>query len=106
MAPNLNMTAIVVALIVLASAQAQQGWAMAAADMVPVSPARNTMVAMPGGGVGTLAAPVCLQCRCCSRKNPAQCVTVSCCSTFNCDTAGKCNLVPEKCDCQGCGGAN
>lgn len=138
MAPSVKMAALVAALIVFASAQAQgtymniyvaivncnrihsnsrhgkkyglAGWAIeaAAADMVPVSPAQRVTVVIPGGasGVGTLAAPLCMQCRCCSRSNPAHCVATTCCSAFNCNTAGKCNLVQQKCGCSGCGGAN
>ncbi|TVU38577.1 hypothetical protein EJB05_11957 [Eragrostis curvula] len=108
MAPSLmKMAVFVAAILLLASTQAQGSATTAAelADMVPVSLAESVMAAMPGGG-GTMAAPVCLQCRCCSRTNPAQCQITGCCSTFNCNPAGRCTLVQQKCGCGGCGGAN
>lgn len=89
------------------------GWApsssegdQASEDMVPVvrTPAEQVVVAISGGGAGTTAAgsPVCLQCKCCSRSNPGNCQMTTCCSSFNCDPAGKCNLVQDKCGCTGC----
>uniref|UniRef100_A0A0E0FBQ8 Bowman-Birk serine protease inhibitors family domain-containing protein n=1 Tax=Oryza meridionalis TaxID=40149 RepID=A0A0E0FBQ8_9ORYZ len=66
-------------------------------------PAKPVVVAIGGGGgggvVGTLAAPLCLQCRCCSKANPSNCQLTSCSSTFNCDPAGKCTLVQQRCGC-------
>jgi hypothetical protein len=109
MTPSMKMATIVVALFFLACAHAGSATeeAVAVEDMVPVSAAEHVTVAMPSGSVGTmLAAPVCLQCRCCPKSNPAQCVVTNCCSTFNCNPAGKCNVVQQKCGCGGCGGAN
>ncbi|GJN11444.1 hypothetical protein PR202_ga29638 [Eleusine coracana subsp. coracana] len=109
MAPNLNMAALIVAFVVLASAQAQ-GWATVedeAADMVPVSPVGNVMVDMPGGDVGAmLSGSICLPCNCCSSSNPHDCKQMSCCSTSNCNTDGNCRLVLKNCSCNGCGHAN
>nr|XP_034579708.1 uncharacterized protein LOC117843246 [Setaria viridis]TKW35192.1 hypothetical protein SEVIR_2G355900v2 [Setaria viridis] len=115
MAPSilLKIASLVVAVVLLATPQAR-GWASADAgdqvsDMVPVrTPAEQVVMAISGGGAGTMAvgSPVCLQCRCCSRSSPGNCQTTTCCSSFNCDPAGKCNLVQDKCGCSGCGGAN
>jgi hypothetical protein len=107
MTPSFKIAAIVVALFFLACAHEGSATeeAVAVEDMVPVS--KHVTVAMPSGGVGTtLVEPVCLQCRCCPKSNPAQCVVTNCCSTFDCNPAGKCNVVQQKCGCSGCGGTN
>ncbi|CAL5072256.1 unnamed protein product [Urochloa decumbens] len=110
MAPSLKIAFLVAAVILLATPQAR-GWAPEEGDqvpdMVPVrTPAEQVVVAIPGGA-GTMAgSPVCLQCRCCSRSSPGNCQMTTCCSSFNCDPAGKCNLVQDKCGCSGCGGTN
>uniref|UniRef100_A0ACD5U7A5 Uncharacterized protein n=1 Tax=Avena sativa TaxID=4498 RepID=A0ACD5U7A5_AVESA len=100
MASSLKMICIAIALAATAllfAAPRAQAWNT---DMVPVWPPFDGLTAIPGGGAA--GAPVCLQCRCCSRSNPSSCQMTNCCSTFNCDPAGKCNLVQRKCGCNGC----
>ncbi|KAL6897305.1 hypothetical protein ACP4OV_007001 [Aristida adscensionis] len=83
--------------------------AAAAADMVPALELSFVPVAGGGGGgVGRMQAgkPMCLQCRCCSKSSPGSCQQMSCCSVFDCDGAGNCHVVQQKCGCAGCGGAN
>ena len=77
------------------------GWAPEDDDMVPVrTPAEQVGGALPGGA-GTMAgAPLCLQCRCCS-KSTGNCQITTCTSGFQCDPAGKCHLVQNKCGCSG-----
>ncbi|ONM24240.1 uncharacterized protein [Zea mays] len=77
-------------------------------DMVPVQmPAKQLAVAISGAAATIMAgSPSCLQCRCCSRSSPGTCVTTTCCSSFKCDSGGRCNLVQEKCGCSGCGNSN
>jgi hypothetical protein len=104
MVQSVKMASIVVAILFWACAQAGSTTEDAMADMVPVSVpvSEHVTVAMLGGGVGTLAARLaCLQCKCCNSSNPTQCEDTSCCATFNCDPAGKCTFVKQKC---GCGG--
>ncbi|OEL24696.1 hypothetical protein BAE44_0014290 [Dichanthelium oligosanthes] len=110
MAPSLKIASLVAAVLLLLAIPQARGWAPEddqVSDMVPVRmPAEQVLVAIPGG-VGTMAgSPVCLQCRCCSRSAPGNCQMTTCCSSFNCNPAGKCNLVQGKCGCSGCGGAN
>ncbi|CAM0906198.1 unnamed protein product [Alopecurus aequalis] len=105
MASSLKMNCIAIALATTALSfviPQAQAWDT---DMVPVWPPLHVLTAIPGGGMaGTLAAgaPVCLQCRCCSSSNPSNCQMTNCCSTFDCDPAGKCNVVQQKCGCSGC----
>ncbi|KAF7000595.1 hypothetical protein CFC21_016465 [Triticum aestivum] len=104
MAYSLKMACVAIALAATAllfTIPRSQAWD---ADMVPVGAPEHALTAIPGGGAGTLAAgaPVCLQCRCCSRSNSGSCQITSCCSTFNCDPTGKCNVVQQKCGCNGC----
>ncbi|KAL6657875.1 hypothetical protein ACP70R_005655 [Stipagrostis hirtigluma subsp. patula] len=111
MAPELRMISLAVAALLLFASPQTRGWEAeddrAVADMVPVqTPAERVLVAMPGGGAGAMAAPTCLQCRCCSKSSPGSCQMTTCCSTFNCDVAGKCSLVQQTCGCSGCGGRN
>ncbi|EAY82965.1 hypothetical protein OsI_38188 [Oryza sativa Indica Group] len=107
MTSPLSSFVAVLFLIVVAAVQSQ-AWAVdqldaeVADDMVPTKPTKPVVVAITGGGdvvVGTLAAPLCLQCRCCSKTNPSNCELTSCSSTFNCDPAGKCTLVQQGCGC-------
>uniref|UniRef100_A0A0E0FCD1 Bowman-Birk serine protease inhibitors family domain-containing protein n=1 Tax=Oryza meridionalis TaxID=40149 RepID=A0A0E0FCD1_9ORYZ len=102
------LSSFVPVLLLIVVAMQSQAWALdaeVADDMVPVKPAKPAkpvVVAITGGGdgvVGTLAAPLCLQCRCCSKTNPSNCELTSCSSTFNCDPAGKCTLVQQRCGC-------
>ncbi|KAJ1291317.1 hypothetical protein BS78_02G307300 [Paspalum vaginatum] len=113
MVPSLKIASLVAAavlLLVLATPQARV-WALqeddqlVMPDMVPVqTPAERVLVAIPSAA-GTMAgSPICLQCRCCSKSSPSTCKVTSCCSSFNCDHSGKCNLVQNKCGCGGCGG--
>uniref|UniRef100_A0A0E0IA81 Bowman-Birk serine protease inhibitors family domain-containing protein n=1 Tax=Oryza nivara TaxID=4536 RepID=A0A0E0IA81_ORYNI len=94
-----------VAVLLIVAAVHSRAWALDQLDdMVPMKPAKPVVVAITGGGggdgvVGTLAAPLCLQCRFCSKANPSNCQLTSCSSSFNCDPAGKCNLVQQRCGC-------
>uniref|UniRef100_A0A0D9XKH1 Bowman-Birk serine protease inhibitors family domain-containing protein n=1 Tax=Leersia perrieri TaxID=77586 RepID=A0A0D9XKH1_9ORYZ len=98
---NCVISHLVAVLLIVITIQSQ-AWAVVDDDMMPVTPARPVMVSIITGGVGTAAAaPVCLQCRCCSRTNPSNCQITSCCSSFNCDPSGKCNLVQKRCGCDG-----
>ncbi|KAF8664411.1 hypothetical protein HU200_054583 [Digitaria exilis] len=108
-----SFVAAAVLLLVLATPQAR-GWAPEeddhqVPDMAPVqSPAAGkVMVPIPGAaGTTTEGSPVCLQCRCCYKSNPGNCKITTCCSSFSCDPAGKCHLVPGVCGCSGCGDAH
>ncbi|KAF0905166.1 hypothetical protein E2562_000962 [Oryza meyeriana var. granulata] len=95
-----KMISPLVAVLLLVAMETQaMDEAVAADDMVPVMAG---IIGGGGGGVGKLGAPVCLQCRCCSKSNPSNCQITRCCSTFNCDPAGKCSLVQQQCGCSGC----
>ncbi|PUZ72402.1 hypothetical protein GQ55_2G391200 [Panicum hallii var. hallii] len=99
MAPSLKIASLVAAVLLLATAQAR-GWAPEEDDLVPVrTPAEQVVVALPGSA-GTMAgSSLCLQCRCCSKSSPGNCQTTTCSSGFQCDPAGKCHLVQDKCGC-------
>nr|XP_051212404.1 uncharacterized protein LOC127330109 [Lolium perenne] len=105
MAGNLKLICMAIALaasaLLFATPQAE-AWDT---DMVPVWSPEHILTAIPGGAAaGTMVAgaPVCLQCRCCSRSNSSNCQITNCCSAFNCGAAGKCNVVQQKCGCDGC----